>query len=419
MRDSVDQPPEFPDEPYYKGKQVPLSEIAGTLHVANILEGSVRKRDNRLRVTTQLIRASTGEYLWSETYDRELNDIFKVQDEITKAVVGALKVAIQAGANVGETGGTVNTGAYIAYLQGRELLQVGGDYETLRAAQDAFRHAVSLDPRFADAWGELGGLEDSFADMAGDMVAMRRAEADLDKAVELGPDRVIPRIHRAFTRSIRLWNWEGGREDLSRALALGPNDARVQTQYGHFLLVCGRVDDAREALRRASDLDPLYSSPLVWLGWGHLMKRDLRAARASFEKAQLLSPKCVRCQKGITEVDLQEGKFDDASRHAAQIQGDDQGREAYAAMAAHSLGRASDSQKILGELVAHHAADAAFQVGMVYAWRGEKDRAFEWLERAYRQRDGGLAGLKTEPTLVPIQDDPRFHSLVRRVGIPE
>jgi adenylate cyclase len=400
---------------YFKGQHATIAEIAKALGVAQVLEGSVRKAGNTIRVTAQLVRADNGYHLWSETYDRDLKDVFKVQDEIAGAVVSALKLKLAPGQQAPNAHRTANTEAYNQFLLGRQFFD--------RATLDAFhrsienyRKAIELDPGYAAAYAGLAMSEAYAADRSGDPAGLQRAVAAAEKAVELSPDQADGYAARGFIRSTINLDRSGAQTDFEKALALDPSDSTVQRRYGGVLASIGRLPEAIAAAKKASELDPLSNS--AWSTLGHLLicNRQFAAAREATRRALEIQPDAVFALNDLGRIDLLEGN---AAEALAVFRKDSLAglRLAGIAMAEHTLGHANESQQVLNELIAKDAQDAAYQIAETYAWRGEKDQAFQWLERAYKQRDGGLADVLHDMVMVSLYDDPRFPAMVKKLQL--
>ena len=401
----------------FKGKSDDIATIARKLNVAHILEGGVRKSGDRLRVTTQLIRADTGEQIWSETYDRELKDVFKLQDEIAAAVVEALKVRLLS-QPLPSLNRTTNTEAFTRYLLGRQFR----NRLDFRFAVNAYRKAIELDPNFADAWAELSVAEFWEADARGDNAGYDRALASAQKAVTLAPERAEGYWARGFLRFVVSWDWEGAQADLAKTLALDPDDSMARRDYANLLADLGRLPEAIAAARRATELDPLSA----WT-WGMLARvltvhRDFTGAREAALRAAEITPGSWALITRLCEIQLAQGNASEALATCRKIPLDPEiaqsYRLTYSAMAEHSLGHVRESQQALDALIARHSHDAAYEIAGVYAWRGEKDNAFEWLERAYRQRDSSLSDVKFEPFFQSLHGDPRFAAFLAKMKLP-
>jgi TolB-like protein len=235
---------------FFKGKSEDIAAIAQKLRVANVLEGSVRKDANTIRVTAQLIRADSGYHLWSETCDRDLKDVFKVQDEIAGAVVSALKLKLASGPQVPSSRRTPVPEAYNQYLLGRQFYDRKNE-EGYRRAVAAFRKAVELDPSYAAAYAELA-LAESFADQTDDPEVVQHALALADKAVELAPDEADGYGVRGYLRLTGRRDWAGARADLEKALALDSRSSEVQQLYAELLDAMGRLPQAIAAAKTAT-----------------------------------------------------------------------------------------------------------------------------------------------------------------------
>jgi TolB-like protein/Tfp pilus assembly protein PilF len=402
---------------YFKGKNETIANMAQQLKVAHVLEGSVRKAGKRLRIAAQLIRADNGYHLWSQIYDRDDTDVFAVQDDIAQAVVSALKIKLAAAVQVTGSRGTTSTAAYNLYLLGRQLDR-RGSLEGFRHAVEAFRKAIALDPKYAAAYAELAVAEAFVADMTGDTGGIERARHDVDKAIALVPDDAIGYAARSFIRSNWLWDWSGAQADIEKALSLDPRNSDVQHLYAFLLQSLGRVQEAIAAQRKATELDPLSKSAWRDLGYSYMGTGDYAAADVSLGRAIELEPTAVLALFNLGTLRLLQGKAQEALETYRKMDLEFLRISGFA-MAEHALGRAKESQQALDELMGKHAQEAAYQISEVFAWRGEKDKAIEWLDRAYKQQDGGLSSIKTDPLLKSLRADPRFTALLRKMKLPE
>jgi serine/threonine-protein kinase len=402
---------------YFKGKNEAIANIAQQLKVAHVLEGSVRKAGKRLRITAQLIRADNGYHLWSQTYDREDADVFAVQDEIAKAVVSALQVKLAAGVQEPSSRGTTNTDAYSQYLLGRQLTR-RGTLESFRRAVQAYSKATELDPNYAGAYAGLALAEASVADYTGDTSGIERAGHDADKAIALAPTDANGYASRSYLRTDWLWDWSGAQADIEKALSLDPRNSDVQQQYARLLADLGRLPDAVAAQKQATELDPLSSTAWENLGFYYKNLGDYAAAETVLGRAIEIEPTSVFALNDLGMTLLLQGKGEEA---LAAFRKEDQEalRLTGIAMTEHTLGHAKESQQAMDALMAKHAQHAAYQIAQSFAWSGDKDRAFEWLQRAYTQRDGGLALIKTDPPLRSLHGDQRFRTLLGTIGLPE
>ncbi len=404
----------------FKGKEVDVATIAKTLNVANVLEGSVRKSANTLRITAQLIRAADSSHVWSKTYDRELTDVFKVQDEISGDVVAALKVKLLPAQQIPKTQRTNNPEAYEHYLRGMEIFR----QDRLEASQSAaveFQKAIALDPNYANAFAALSIAQMRGAEFAGSP-AQRAAEINrgfgtIEQAIALAPDLALGYIRRGYLRHSRAWDWQGATADFQRAFALDPNNAELLSFYSQTLYFNGRQTEGIAMARKAAVVDPLSGPTWDYLGILLFCSGELSEARTSWRRSLDITPG-GRWPNYLTGyLDLKDGKIESALAHFRAT--DEPFGLTGTAMVEHTLGHARGSDQALDTLKTKYAAGSAFQVAAVYAWRGEKDQAFEWLDRAYEQHDSGMPRLRYDPTLASLRDDPRFAALVKKMGFSE
>jgi serine/threonine-protein kinase len=402
---------------YFKGRNETIANIARQLKVAHVLEGSVRKAGRRLRITAQLIRADNGYHVWSQDYDRDDTDIFAVQDGIAEAVVGALQLKL--GTPVPETGAraTKSAEAYSQYLRGSQLDQ-RDSLESLRAAIGAYDEAIKRDPDYAAAYAGRAVAEATLADFTGDTSGIERAGHDADKAIALAPADAIGYSARSYLRTVWLWDWSHAQADIEKALSLGPRTRTILGRYARLLAVLGRLPEAISVQREAADLDPLSSGAWDNLGLYYASTGDYGSAGTALGRALEFEPASTIAFSYLGMVRLLEGKGHEALEVYRKI--DEEGfRLPGIAMAEHSLGHAQESQQALKALMAKHAQEQAYQIAEACAWRGEKDQAFYWLERAYRQRDGGVSFVKFAPMLSSLHADARFKALLHKLQLPE
>ena len=401
---------------YFKGKSEDIATIAQKLRVAHVLEGSVRKAGNTIRVTAQLIRADNGYHLWSKTYDQDVKDIFKVQDEIAAAVVAALKAQLLPAQQIASRHRTDNTEAYTEYLVGNQF-RLRDTVEANTQALAAYRKAVALDPKYAAAYSGVADAQWRLADQStGQPSDYVSALAAAEKAIALAPESPEGYWARAQLRNYYYFDWQGAEADFQKALALDANFTPAQVAYAALLATLGRVPDGLKMLRATVALDPL--SVPAWRQLAALLidSGQFAEARVAAERVAEASPAGDPRQTAAT-IDLFDGRPQQA---LAEIQ--PSGSFYYLmviAMANHTLGHSTESQRALDEFIQRGANSLAYQIGEVYAWRGEPDKAFEWLDRALRQRDGGLTYIKHDRLLASLRSDPRYHALLRELKLPE
>jgi TolB-like protein len=401
----------------FKGKSDDIPTIAGKLHVAYILEGSVRSSGKRLRVTTQLVRASTGVHMWSETYDRDLKDIFTIQDEIASAVVAALKLQLLSSQPFVSTHRTASQEAYTHYLRGLQLVR-RDSHDDDRQAAGEFAAAIDLDPDYAAAYAGLADSTYRVADDNGDEATFRRAVEAADRSLSLDPELPEGYIARARIRVGYSHDFAGARADAEQALALSPGDARAQLAYAYVMICSGRTTEGIAAETKALEIDPLNLAAWISLALRLLNSGHPADAEQAGVRALEIRPESVHGQYVLARIYLSEGRVQDALNRFHRIESDGLGGSGVA-MAEYTMGHARESQAALDRLIAAHSADAAYQIAEVYAWRGDTEQAFRWLDRAYVQRDGGLTTIKTNPILASLRNDARYKALLGKMNLPE
>jgi TolB-like protein/Flp pilus assembly protein TadD len=399
---------------FFKGKQVTIGEMAQALGVANVLEGSIRKAGNTIRVTVQLIRAADGSHLWSATYDRELKDIFKVQDEIAATVVDALKSHLSSAS--GKLGRPSNPDAHNEYLLGKQAFS-RGNADGFRSAIDSFHRAIELDPSYGAAYAELATAEAYWADNGGGPADVQQALKDADKAVELSPNLPDGYVSRGLLRFSRNWDWTGAEDDLKKAVSLDGNDANAQRRYGSLLAALGRVSEGVTAAKKAIDLDPLSNAAWGNLGVYYTSLGEYADGRKALNRAIEINPGSIYSHWNLGILEMLDGHVDVAltvfpKNDATAF------RQAGLAMAEHSLKNPAKSKEALGVLTTKMGDQWAYQIAEVYAWRGESDDAFTWLKRAYSQHDGGLIQIKYDRLLTSVRSDPRYLAFLQQMHLP-
>ena len=378
------------------------------------------------------MKVSDGFHLWTETYDRTLDDIFAVQDDIAQSVVRELRTALLGEVADSKASGEVrvevaqaakgrgrNAEAHRLFLQGRFLVLRWTPADTMLGVEH-FHRALAIDPEYAAAWASLSWAE-TYRAIVGHVEldpAIVRAREAVARALALEPD--LPEGHLALG-TIRHWydfDWKGAEASYRRALEFAPSNADVIRSLGTLAGQLGRIDEGIELGLRAIDLDPL-----TVVGYGSLARTYRRARRhpeaeAAFRKVLEISPEATAGWMQLGLVVMALGRYEEALE-IIQHEKSDWARMCALAMVHHRLHRREESDAALRELIEHHATDSAFQVAGVYAVRGEVDQAFEWLERAYAQHDSGLTSLKGFVELEPLSGDPRWQPFVRKMGLAD
>jgi TolB-like protein/Tfp pilus assembly protein PilF len=397
----------------FKGKEIGITEVARQLHVAHVLEGSVRKSGNTVRITAQLINAATDTHLWSETYDRKLDDIFVVQDEIAADVVKQLKLTLLGAAPKVRT---TDPEAYGLYLQAVQLGRQS-TAEGFKQSDALYRKALVIDPRYAPAWS---GLASNFINEVGQgMLPNKEGYAQAREAAmkALAIDSDYAPAH-ARLGSIAMYGGNdlaGAAQHFKRALELDPTDPGVLSNSANLLASLGRLDEALaldEALVRR---DPVNVTTLYNLGGVQRMTGRYDAAFASYRTVLSLSP-----GNGSTAASLGVALLLKGDAQGALTEIEQETSEVYKMiglpMAYHALGRKADSDAALAAVIAKYEKDGPYNIAYVYAYRGEVDKAFAWLAKAVEYADPGLGEIVTENLFDKIHGDPRWLAFLRKIG---
>ena len=414
---------------FFKGKDIDIPTVAQKLNVATILEGSVRKSGKRVRITTQLIQVATDSHLWSETYDRELEDIFAVQDDIAQSVVKELRAALlgeglgavadakaKAEVQAAAAGRADNPEAYRLYLQGRYFIDRMTQADVARGV-DYFRQAIALDPEFALAWT---GLSQAYHVQAGYGWApvsegFERARDAANRALALAPDLAEGHVCLGHVLEGYDWDWKAANAEYQRAFALAPGNADVLRAVAGMTRIFVGPDAGIDLLRKAAALDPLSSSAQRILGLRCFLAGRLDEAEAALDASIDLNAKAGLVHCFLCATRLAQGRATEALELAEREVLPDF-RLLGIALAQHTLGHKQESDAAMAQLIERHGNEAAYQIAEACAWRGEIDRAFEWLERAYTQRDPGLAMTSSDPFFQPLQGDPRWAPFLKKMG---
>jgi TolB-like protein/Tfp pilus assembly protein PilF len=416
----------------FKGTKATVAEMGRALNVATVLEGSVRKSGNRLRISVQLVKVADGYHMWSERYDRTLEDIFAVQDDIAQSVVKELratllgeavdaKAATEVTAQVAAAtrGRTTDSEAHRLYLQARHFLDRFTPEETTKAVA-YLKQALELDPAFALAWAELSHAYTTQADQCWAPVAegYARAREAVMRALALEPNLAEGYTQLAWIQMVHDWDWRKAEASYGRALELAPGDARVLRRVGVWAANLGHLEQAVELYRRAIGQDPLSATAYQNLGLALDAAGRFVEAEAAYRKALELSPQRAAAHALLAMNLLARRRSDEAFAEALQ-EPEEWVRLWALAILHHVAGRGAEADAALHELIAKYAAVSLYQVGMVYAVRGESELAFEWLERAYAKRDAGLSEMKCEALFRVLHDDPRWDAFLRKMGFAE
>lgn len=420
----------------FKGKNATAQEIGQKLGVAYLVDGSVRKSGDAVRIAARLARADTGEELWSENFTRNLKDVFAVQSELAETIVAQVrdrltggasapadKEKIQAEVQAAEKGGTKNVEAHQLYLQGR-FYENRHSEKSAREALPAYQHAVALDPEFALAWAGVAQTNiwlAAFSTEGGQKgfdAHLASARDAIARALSIEPNLPNGLLARATIETNFDFNWNAAAQTVSKALALAPADPNILLAAANLEIARGDSNRAIDLFRRAVELDPVNAQARSFLAFNLAATKRFAEARAEFPRVVELNSAAPWAHAGLGLSYLLENKFEEAAT-AAQAEAGEWARLLIVSCARWGQKRVKESDAALDQLTANESETAAYQIAEVYAYRGDKDRAFEWLERARRQRDPGLASLRKDPLLTNLQDDPRWNAFLRTMGLAD
>jgi serine/threonine protein kinase/tetratricopeptide (TPR) repeat protein len=397
----------------FKGKKEDLREIGQKLGVGTLLEGSVRRAGNRVRITAQLVNTGDGFHLWSETYDRVLDDVFALQDEIARAVAEALNVKLLGKAKASRP---VDPESWALVLRASQATQQGSK-SSLNVAIDLYRKAIELDPESGRPWAGLARclLQQSAYGLADHEQGHRDAKEAIRRAMQLDDD--LPEAYEALSWVLAAFDFRFKEAEaaIQKAYSLAPNDPRVLATYAITLSIFGRFDEALPIARRAAELDPLDPGAYLQLGRATFWAGRYAEAEMALKRGLELSPGVASGNMLLALTLLHGGKIDEALIFASREETGGY-RSCGEAILFHSMGRKTESDRALAELL--ELGDTwSFQVAGAYAWRGEIDKAFEWLEKSYEARDTGTPLVKVHPLLRNLHADPRWPVLLKKIGL--
>jgi TolB-like protein/Flp pilus assembly protein TadD len=400
----------------FKGKNEDLRIIAEKLGVAHILEGSVRKDGNKIRVTAQLIRATDGSHLWSEAYDRDLEGIFKLQDEIAFEIVKQLKLKlIPVRASIAAP---INTESYNLLLQGN-FFAAKRDSVNVAKAVEFYRQALAIDSSNARVWAVLAD---------GLMIQATWKWIDTNEGYE--------KVRKAATKAIDLngnsaeahkvlgdmklnydWDWEGAETEFRKALTSEPQNPDVLRSMGALARTLGRLDESLRLIKQSIALDPVKSITYLHLGFQQIYANHLEDAILTYKKILELNPQFPMAHTNLGEVYLLQGKPDKALTEIQQ-ELSKRGKGFGLAMAYRALQRQKEAEEALRDYIAEFQGTSMYMIAEIYAFFGDKNKAFEWLEKAYTGRDVRLTWLKGDPLLKNLEGDPRHEAFMKKMNLP-
>jgi len=411
----------------YKRTQRSVPEIAKDLNVDAIVEGSIERSGDRVRITAQLIRAATEQHLWAEAYDRDLHDVLRVQEEIARSIAQEIQIQLTPQEQALLTRGRpVDPEAYGLYLKGRYFWNKRTQESTDRAIT-LFHQAIDKDPGYASAYS---GLADCYilSGIAFDVgslsptQAFPQAKSAAERAIQLDDTLAEGHNSLAYVRLLYDWDWPGSEAEFRRALALNPGYANAHHWYAHLLMASGRREEALAESKQALNLDQLNPAMNVHLGWHYIYARQYDLALAQLRKALELDPNHSLGNWYLGWVYEQQGKYADALQAMHKAQELLKGNTALVADIGHVYAISGDKPaalKILEELneSSRRTYVSPFEVALIYVALGRKNEALQWLEKAYTDRSDLLIYLNADPRLDSIRSDPQFVDLAHRVGL--
>jgi TolB-like protein/DNA-binding winged helix-turn-helix (wHTH) protein/Tfp pilus assembly protein PilF len=404
----------------YKGTKKSLPEIAGELNVDAVAEGSVVREGNRVRITAQLIEAKTDRHLWAHSYERDLTSVLALQGEVAQAIANEIKIKVTQQEQVRlAQARPVNPEAHELYLRGWYSLNKAQVPADAHKAIDYFLQAIDKDPSHALAHAGLAAAYDDLGEGEGSPSSetFSKAKAAAAKAVEL--DDTLAEGHAAFATAVMNldWDWARAEREFRRALEINPNSAPVHAGYSLYLTKVGRLPEAISEAKREREIDPLRLNSYMDVGQMYYYARQYDQALEQTRKAFELDPN-VNASWLLGFIYAQKGIYPDAIRAFEQERGNPYVLGHLGNAYARS-GRVTEAHETIAELKERlQKENVTYSISLVYAGLGEKDQAFEWLERAYKAHDKGLTYLKVDPPLDPLRSDPRFQDLLRRMNFP-
>ncbi len=410
----------------YKNTSHSLQQIGQDLGIQYVLEGSVRRSGDRVRITAQLVQVSDQTHLWAQTYDRNLRDMFAIQTEVARAIADEISLKLPPEQQRLNEAATVNPEAFQLYLYGRYFFHRGSD--GMPRAVENFQRAIAKDPDYALAYSGLADAYTTQASWAWESPkhALEQARIAAEKALALNSS--LPEAHASLA-NVKLYSWDfrGAEQEFRRALELNPSYANAHHWFSHCLVALGRMDESLAESNRALIFDPLDLSIQTHLGWHHYFAREYDQAIAPIHKALEgdTSPRSRTAPHAILgAVYEQKGMYDEAIANFRDAVGQSGGIPVYIAQLAHAQaasGNKAEALRLLEELkrLPKDKYVPPDEIAAVYVALGQKETAFEWLEQAYQIRSASLINLKVDPRFDSLRSDQRFSDLARRIGLPQ
>ena len=403
----------------FKNKNEESKTIGEKLGVSTLLEGTVRKQGDEVRIVAELVNAADGSELWSRTFDRKLKDIFAVQAEIAEAVAASLELTLLGTEDKSvKNAATKSVEAHNAYLQGHFYFE-RRNLEDYRKAVSFFDQATGLDPDYALAYAERAEAWTWIADQSSEKQkeAWAAAASDAEKAVAIDPHLAEAHAALGWVRSFAEWNFPEGLAELRRAKQLSPGNATANDLLARVVVYLGQIQEADKLARQAIELDPLTYQARNNLARILFVEGKLDEADAAARQAAELQPTAASSHRWQVFVAIHRGDGEAALREA-QLEPNEGYRHFELALAHYARGDRPAADAALAELIAKDGKVEAYQIAQVYAWRGETDKAFEWLQISFDHHDTGMLGLLIDPLMRGLHQDARYKGLLANMGLP-
>ena len=408
----------------FKGEKIDIREIGKKLDVETVLEGSVRKAGNRLRITSQLINVADGYHLWSEKYDRDMEDIFAIQDEVTLAIVDTLKVELLGGEKVELIKRyTEDLEAYNLNLKGRHYLK-RFTKEGLQKGLESFQQAIEKDPKYASPYVGIAEYYNNlgFYNFVPPMKAFPKAKEAAEKALEIDDSLAEAHTAMGFIKMLYEWDWEGAEREHKRAIELNPSNASSRNLYAHYLWIMGRFEEALEENTHAQELNPLSRNVAQTRATIFMTERQYDRSIEEYKTLLEMSPDYYLARFWLAFPYALKGMHDEAVATIEEAMAVS-GRGAPLMWTAKGLiysiaGRKDEAKKTLNKMLEQSKKSyiAPWMIAVVYGGLGERDKAFEWIEKSFKERDHWLVYLKVSPIVDNLRSDPRFPKILKRMG---
>jgi adenylate cyclase len=403
----------------FKGQNLDVAEIAKRLNVAHVLEGSVRTSGKNLRITAQLIRVADSTRAWSDKYDRPLDDIFVVQDEIAYAIAQTLQISLQGGTLERRKGGTRNLEAYQLFLRADEATDQD-TRESLDAAERYAKQAIELDPNYGLAWDVLSDVASLRADagFVRSIDGYEQARKFAQHSLQISPELVTARAKLGYIYQRLDWNWTAADAELKRALAIDPTDPSALNFAGILAITLGRSGEAERLLRAAQVRDPLDPFVMWNLATTYYLADRFDESERTYRQLLAMAPSFGWTRPFLGKALLALGKPSEALT-IIEDDPEELNRLMYLPIVLHALGKRAEAEEALEAQIKAVDKIGPFYVAQSFAFRGENDLALAWLERAYREKDSALVMIVGESLFERLADDPRYKAFLRKMKLPE